>query len=138
MKLRLLKRIKGWEEAGRVSASDIDINEIMESMRDDLEKLFNTRRGTVLIDQDFGLPDFTHLMNGYAAPDVDEIQRDILQQVRSYESRLTKVIIAAQETKATENSLGFGLTAVFDHKNQEQSLSASISIKDNGSVGVSL
>ena len=40
--------------------------------------------------------------------------------------------------QASGNSLGFGLTAVFDHKNQEQTLSASISIKDNGSVGVSL
>ncbi|MFT4713583.1 MAG: type VI secretion system protein [Candidatus Azotimanducaceae bacterium] len=138
MKLRLLKRIKGWEEAGRVSASEIDINEIMESMRDDLEKLFNTRRGTVLIDPDFGLPDFTHLMNGYSAPDLDEIQNDILQQVRSYENRLTKLIVVAQDTKATGNSLGFGLTAVFDHKNQEQSLSANIAVRDNGSVGVSL
>ena len=138
MKLRLLKRLKGWEEAGQVSASDIDINEIMESMRDDLEKLFNTRRGTVLIDKDFGLPDFTHLMNGYSAPDVDEIQQDILLQVRNYESRLTKLIVVAQEKKAADNSLDFGLTAVFEHKNQEQSLSANISIKDNGSVGVSL
>ena len=40
MKLRLLKRIKRWEEAGVVSASDVDANEVMESMRDDLEKLF--------------------------------------------------------------------------------------------------
>lgn len=138
MKLRLLKRIKSWEEAGQVSASDIEINEVMESMRDDLEKLFNTRRGTVLIDQKFGLPDFTHLMNGYSAPDVDEIQRDILQQVRDYDRRLTKLMVVAQDAKATGNSLGFGLTAVFDHKNQEQTLSAIISIKDNGSVGVSL
>ena len=138
MKLRLLKRIKSWEEAGQVSASDIEINEVMESMRDDLEKLFNTRRGTVLIDQKYGLPDFTHLMNGYSAPDVEEIQRDILQQVRDYESRLKKLMVVAQDGKATGNSLGFGLTAVFDHKSQEQTLSANISIKDNGSVGVSL
>ncbi|MFT4607759.1 MAG: type VI secretion system protein [Urechidicola sp.] len=138
MKLRLLKRIKGWEEAGQVSASDIDINEVLESVRDDLEKLFNTRRGTVLIDQDFGLPDFTHLMNGYSAPDVDEIQRDILHQVRTYETRLDNSIVVAQVSKVADNSLGFGLTAVFNHKNQEQTLSANISIKDNGSVDVSL
>jgi type VI secretion system protein len=138
MKLRLLKRIKAWEEAGVVSASDVDVNELLESMRDDLEKLFNTRRGTVLIDPDFGLPDFTHLMNGYSAPDVGEIQRDILQQVRDYESRLSKITVTALDSKAAGNSLGFGLTAVFDHKNQEQVLSANIAIKDNGSVGVSL
>jgi type VI secretion system protein len=138
MKLRLLKRIKGWEEAGQVSASEIEINEVMESMRDDLEKLLNTRKGTVLIDPNFGLPDFTHLMNGYSVPDVDEIERDILQQIRDYDRRLSKLMVRAQDDRATGNSLGFGLTAVFDHKNQEQTLSAIISIKDNGSVGVSL
>jgi predicted component of type VI protein secretion system len=92
----------------------------------------------VLIDQDFGLPDFTHLMNGYSAPDVDEIQRDILQQVRSYETRLDKSNVVPQVSKGADNSLGFGLTAVFSHKNQEQTLSVNISIRDNGSVGVNL
>ena len=138
MKLRLLKRIKSWEEAGQISASDVEINEVLESMRDDLEKLFNTRRGTVLIDPNFGLPDFTHLMNGYSAPDVEEIQRDVLQQVRDYDSRLMKLNIVTKDTKIADNSLGFGLTAVFDHKNQEQTLIATISIKDNGSIGVIL
>ena len=138
MKLRLLKRIKSWEEAGQISASDVEINEVLESMRDDLEKLFNTRRGTVLIDPNFGLPDFTHLMNGYSAPDVEEIQRDVLQQVRDYDSRLMKLNVVTKDTKMPDNSLGFGLTAVFDHKNQEQTLIATISIKDNGSIGVTL
>lgn len=138
MKLRLLKRIKSWEEAGEVSASEAEINEVMESMRDDLEKLFNTRRGTVLIDLNFGLPDFTHLMNGYSAPDLEEIQRDILQQVRDYDRRLMKLNVVTKDIKLADNSLGFGLTAVFDHKNQEQTLTVAISIKDNGSVGVIL
>jgi len=138
MKLRLLKRFKSWEEGGQVSASEVEINEVMESMRDDLEKLFNTRRGTVLIDPNFGLPDFTHLMNGYSVPDVEEIQRDILQQVRDYDRRLMKLDVVTKDAKAPENSLGFGLTAIFDHKNQEQTITATISIKDNGSVGVIL
>ena len=83
MKPRLLKRIKQWGESGAISASEIDVNEMMESVRDDLEKLFNTRRGTVLIDEDYGLPDFTHMMNGYAAPDVDEIERQTAPTVLS-------------------------------------------------------
>ena len=78
MKLRLLKRIREWEQSGRISASDADVSDVIDSLRDDLEKLLNTRRGTVLIDNDYGLPDFTHLMNGYAAPDVDEIERALV------------------------------------------------------------
>lgn len=138
MKLRLLKRIKGWEEAGEISASNADVNEVMESVRDDLEKLFNTRRGTVLIDPDFGLPDFTHLMNGYSAPDVGEIQRNLLTQVRDYDKRLLNTQVVAQEGRATESNLRFALTAVFNHKSQEHTLSSNIVINDNGSIAVSL
>jgi type VI secretion system protein len=136
MKQRLLKRIKSWQEGGQVSASDIDISEILESVRDDMEKLFNTRRGTVLIDQNFGLPDFIHLMNGYSVTDFDEVQREILNQVCSYERRLKNLKVVAQISKG--NSLGFDLTAVFNHKNQEQTLSFNISIWNNGSVSVVL
>jgi type VI secretion system protein len=139
MKQRLLKRIKSWEEGGQVSASDIDISEVLESVRDDLEKLLNTRRGTVLIDQNFGLPDFIHLINGYSAPDLDEIERDILYQVCSYERRLKNLKVVARVAQVSKvNSLGFGLTAVFNHKNQEQTLSVNISIRNNGSVSVVL
>ncbi len=138
MKLRLLKRIKSWEEAGEVSASNADINEVMESVRDDLEKLFNTRRGTVLVDTEFGLPDFSHLMNGYAAPDISEIQQNMQKQISTYEKRLQNILIVPQESKSNDIVIRFGLTAVFNHKNQEHVLSTNIVISDNGSVAVSL
>ena len=138
MKLRLLKRMKRWEEAEVVSASEVDVDEVMESLRDDLEKLFNTRRGTVLIDDDYGLPDFTHLMNGYAAPDVDEIQRNLLHQVRQYEARLAAIELVYQEPDRHTGSLQFGLNAMFQHKEQELNFAATVQFADNGSVNVSL
>lgn len=138
MKLRLLKRVKSWEEAGEVSASEADVNEIIESVRDDLEKLFNTRRGTVLVDEAFGLPDFTHLMNGYSQPDVSEIQENLQSQVQSYETRLVNPGLVFQESKAGDTQLNFTLTASFTHKNQAHSLTARVGINDNGSITVSL
>jgi len=138
MKLRLLKRIKSWEEAGVVSASDVDANEIIESVRDDLEKLFNTRRGTVLVDQDYGLPDFTHLMNGYAAPDVEVIERDLLRQVRQYETRLASINLVYKQSKTPSSNLQFSMNAVFQHKNQDMNLVASVQFYNDGSVSVSL
>jgi len=138
MKPRLLKRIKSWEEAGVVSASDVDANEIMESVRDDLEKLFNTRRGTVLIDQNYGLPDFTHLMNGYAAPDVDAIERDLAQQVKQYEPRLLSINLAYKESKKPSGSLSFSMSASFAHKNQDMNLAVNVQFYNDGSVSLSL
>jgi len=138
MKLRLLKRIKRWEQAEVVSASDVDVDEVIESLRDDLEKLLNTRRGTVLVDAEFGLPDFTHLMNGYAAPDVEQIERELLQQVRRYETRLETVELEYQQPDKRVASLKFGLNAMFHHKQHEINFSARLQFADNGSIAVSL
>jgi type VI secretion system protein len=139
MKLRLLKRIRNWEQAAVVSASDVDVDEVIESMREDLEKLFNTRRGTVLIDAEFGLPDFTHLMNGYAAPDAEQIERDLQQQVKQYEARLSSVTFDYQEAgRSTSTSLNFGLSAMLQHKQQDINFRASVQFADNGSVSVNL
>jgi type VI secretion system lysozyme-like protein len=138
MKLRLLKRIRNWEQAEVVSASDADVDEVMESMRDDLEKLFNTRRGTVLTDEEYGLPDFSQLMNGYAAPDVEEIERDLLQQLRQYEMRLSTIAFEYQQGKRSTTSLNFGLSAMLQHKQQDINFRASVQFADNGTIRVSL
>ena len=138
MKLRLLKRIRNWEQTRVVSASEADIDEVLETMRDDLEKLFNTRRGTVLIDEAYGLPDYTHLMNGYAAPDVEEIQRDMLQQLRRYEPRLAVTELHAQPPDKRSSSLRFGLNATLQHKQQDLSFIATVQIANNGVISVSL
>jgi type VI secretion system protein len=138
VKLRLLKRIRHWEEAGVVSAADIDVFEIMESICDDLEKMLNTRRGTVLVDQDYGLPDFTHLRNSYAAPDMDEIEHDLVYQIRKYETRLTSVNLEYQQPGRTSGGIKFVLNAVFRHKKQDLNLVANIQLNDDSSVSVSL
>ena len=138
MKPRLLKRIKSWEEAGVVSASEVDVNDMMESLRDDLEKLLNTRRGTVLVDDEYGLPDFTHLMNGYAAPDLDQIQRDLTNQIKRYETRLESIMLTFQEPKSRATSVMYGLNAKFSHRNQPVDFVATVQFIDNGSVSVGL
>tara|TARA_R110002074_G_scaffold155489_2_gene311210 strand:+ start:157 stop:573 length:417 start_codon:yes stop_codon:yes gene_type:complete len=138
MKPRLLKRIKAWEESGTASASDVDVNDMIESLRDDLEKLFNTRRGTVLVDEEYGLPDFTHLMNGYSAPDVSEIERSLLQQIRQYETRISETSLAYQDPTKGSMGLKFMLSAQFRHKGQQASLTSQLLLNDNGSISVSL
>jgi type VI secretion system protein len=138
MNLRLLKRIRNWEEAGVVSASDVDLTELIESVRDDLDKLFNTRRGTVLIDENFGLPDYTHLMNGYSAPDSEEIQRDLSSQVQQYETRLSAINISVNEGRSKTPGLRFDLNAQFSHRSQQQEFAAILQFVENGSITVSL
>ena len=138
MKPRLLKRIRSWEEAGVVSAADVDVIEIMESMRDDLEKLLNTRRGTVLIEQDYGLPDFTHLRNSYQAPDIGEIEQYLAVLIRKFEPRLASVNLEFQQPGRGSADVRFVLNAIFNHKKQDLNFIATIKLNEDGSVGVSL
>jgi type VI secretion system protein len=138
VKLRLLKRIRSWEESGLVSAADVDVIESMESMCDDLEKLLNTRRGTVLIDPDYGLPDFTHLRNSYAAPDVKEIELNLVHQLRKYETRLTMINLEYQQADKGSSSIKFILNAMFEHKKQDLNFVVTVQLNDDSSVNVSL
>jgi type VI secretion system protein len=138
MKLRFLKRLRSWEEAGAVSATDVDVTEAMTSVCDDLEKLFNTRRGTVLIDPEFGLPDFTHLRIGYSGMNVEDIERNLTNQARKYEKRLSSINLVQQEQGRGATGLRFVLNALFEHKKQELSLTANVLFNENGSISVSL
>ena len=88
MKERLLKRFSRWEESSDVSFNEVDANTVIESIRDDLEKLYNTKRGTVLIDESFGIPDFSYMLSGYTTPDVGAILQQIHMQTKQYEPRL--------------------------------------------------
>ena len=135
MQERLLKKISRWQVAEHSAISELDINELALSIRDDLEKLYNTRRGTVLIDDNYGLQDFGNLFNGYAGPDVDNIQKAILNLTRTYEKRLSSINVDYQEAKKSD-SLCFQVTASFIHNSHSVQFSANAYLHGDGSVNL--
>ncbi len=136
MKERLLKRISQWETATDASISGLDANELADSIRDDLRKLFNTRRGTVLIDTDYGMPDFGFLMNGYGAPDIEQVQQAIKEQTVKYEPRLTGINVNISEPSKKQTEILFILNAAFEHKNQSIPFVVNAFLKDDGSIAL--
>ena len=133
MQERLLKKISRWESAVNTSIEVVDVNELTASLRDDLEKLYNTRKGTVLTDAEFGLQDFGQLFNGYAEPEIDNIQKSLLSLTKTYEKRLSSVSVEYKETKNAEN-LCFGVSATFNHNDQKISFSVNVNLFGDGSV----
>lgn len=133
MQERLLKKISRWESAVDASIEVVDVNELAASLRDDLEKLYNTRKGTVLTDVEFGLQDFGQLFNGYSEPEIDNIQKSLLSLTKKYEKRLSSVSIEYKETKNSDN-LCFVVSAVFNHNDQEISFSVNVNLFGDGSV----
>ena len=138
MKDRLLKRIRLWSTSDNTSVTDLDSNDLVQSVRDDLEKLYNTKRGTVLVDDRYGLPDFNDVLNGYGEPDTDSIETAILKLTRQYEKRLKSVEVFEDERRQKNSNLSFRLTASLEYKNQALPFSAIVVLNDDGSTSVNM
>lgn len=134
MKERLLKRLSQWEQANGEDYAEPDSGAIIESMRDDLEKLFNTKRGTVLVDDNYGFPDFSHMLNGYAAPDVGAILQQLHLQAKQYEPRLQSLQVKYVEQKKNPGKLQFQINAKIISKTQEVPLNITALLSDDGSI----
>jgi len=86
---RLLERIRRWEEepSGRGRENP---KRTIDSVVRHLQRLLNTRQGSAQIAEDYGSPDFAHLLQGgpEAPVDVETVIRDVIEK---YEPRLTGV-----------------------------------------------
>ena len=108
----------------------------MESIRDDLEKIYNTKRGTVLIDEDFGLPDFSYMLNGYSAPDVGLILQQLLLQTKKYEPRLDALQVKYVEQNKFPGKLQFQISARIRITERELPFNVNAFLSADGSVSL--
>ena len=87
---RLLERIYLLEkEPARREGHDPmrQINSILNH----LQRVLNTKQGSVLIANDYGIPDFTNLPGAFSTGSTHEVERIIKNVIEKYEPRLTKV-----------------------------------------------
>jgi type VI secretion system lysozyme-like protein len=136
MKERLLKRIRRWSTEEQSGLQELDGPELVESVRVDLELLLNTRRGTVLIDNELGLPDLTHLTNGYSLPEVDDLSHELSQQIKHYEPRLSGVSVRYIGDQGKQRQLAFSITADIRQQRLNLPFSMRIIMNENGSTSV--
>jgi len=136
MKERLLKRISQWEESTEIIFEDVDANTLMESIKDDLEKLYNTKRGTVLIDDNFGMPDFSYMLSGYSSPDIGLILQHIHLQTKQYEPRLHALHVTYVEQNKYPGKLQFQITAKLKVKEHDMPFNVYALLSDDGGVSL--
>lgn len=97
----LLERIDHYHEESE-RRTERDEGKAMDSVLENLQKIFNTRRDTAAGAMDYGLPDFNDLI--WEFPDVIlEIKKAILDNIVKYEPRLNNVRI--KHIKDEENPL---------------------------------
>lgn len=61
------------------------------SILNHLQRVLNTKQGSVLIADDYGVPDFTNLPGAFSTGSTHEVERIIKNVIEKYEPRLTKV-----------------------------------------------
>ena len=106
---RLLERLRAWEEdPGRRSMEDS--GRIIDSVLSHLQRVLNTKTGTVQIADDFGLPDFTDLVYNYPEA-VRGLERSIQSMIQKYEPRLNSVRVRFIPQDDVRLSLDFQITA---------------------------
>ncbi|NBB85891.1 MAG: type VI secretion system baseplate subunit TssE [Bacteroidetes bacterium] len=80
------------------------------SVMSNLNRLFNSRQGSVKHLPDYGLPDISTVYRE-APRSIDALRRSIKQVVQKYEPRLHRVHVEHQDTDAFDMRLIFLLTA---------------------------
>ena len=97
----LLERIRRLESEPEGSETQI-VSRRSRSVLNHLQRMLNTRQGSVPIAQDYGLPDLTNFPEESLQGTAKNIERALSQVLMKYEPRLAKVRIQF-ETKAGQN-----------------------------------
>lgn len=106
---RLLKRILSWERDPQRRTGE-DSGRVMDSVREHLQKILNTKQGNVPIGEDYGLPDFFELFRDY--PDsLRDYERSIRLTVQKYEPRLKSVRVKLIPNDEDPMTLRFQVSA---------------------------
>ena len=92
---RLLERLR-YVEQNPEHRGLVDPSRIVASIMRHLQKILNTRQGSVMIDEHYGVPDFTDLAASFSAESVRDLARAIKAVVATYEPRLSSIQIEAE------------------------------------------
>jgi len=106
---RLLKRIRYWQSPEDAERRRADIGAYTESVFADLSNLFNTRRGSVQISEDYGLPDFVNMLNSFAPPALESIEDVFRDTTRKFEPRLRDVTVQHVPREGDQGLLRFNI-----------------------------
>ncbi len=130
---RLLKRLQRWDDMAH-PGMELDAAAYTESVLADLARLYNTRQGTVLIDPEYGLMDFTNLHDVLSPNDLEALSRDIRQATSRFEPRLNDVEVEYRPRGGEQGLLRFMVTARLSFRDQSLAMQYDIVLHGDGRV----
>src|SRR5690554_5240509 len=132
---RLLERLSGLgadADLGQISRAEILVNSIL----DHLHRILNTRHGSVPIDPDFGVPDFTNLAGSFSTGSTEQIVQDMGRMIQRYEPRLRQPQIAFAASQDEVLSLAFSITGMVSVDDREIPVRLTSHVASNGKVSL--
>lgn len=88
--IRFLERLRAMRHNPE-RADFEDPSEVLRSVIVYVGKLLNTRRGSSVLDEAFGIPDFTSIGVSYSRDDIPRFEKEIAQFIERCEPRLRNV-----------------------------------------------
>jgi type VI secretion system protein len=130
----LLERIDHPEEES-VRQLTPDTEKLLDSVLGNLQRIFNTRKGSVLSLPDYGSPDFNDLVDQF--PDaIMEIRKAILINVKEYEPRLKNIRVRHIPDDENPLDLKFEISGQLNLGNSRTSVAFTTIMGDSGRIKV--
>ena len=130
---RLLERIGSLvshEETRNLSRFE----QVGSSIRAHLSRILRTRRKSVPISDDFGVPDLSNVAGSFETGSSVEIVRAILETVGRYEPRLLSPRVRAHETTTELGALRLEISGEILVNGQNMPIQFPVLVKANGEV----
>ncbi|GAB2895986.1 type VI secretion system baseplate subunit TssE [Paralcaligenes sp. KSB-10] len=132
---RLLERIASFNAGGgrsHMTRAEILVDSILSHLR----RILNTRQGSVPIDPEFGVPDFTNLAGSFSVGTTSQISDDMTRMIERYEPRLKKPLIEFIEIQDSVLTLAFSITGLIEVDNLDIPIRLSTQVLPNGKVSL--
>jgi len=134
---RLLERIVGLQaETGRSRLTQAEV--LIHSIREHLQRILNTRQGSVPIDADFGVPDFTNLAGSFATGETTQIIDNMTRMIARYEPRLRSPRIQVAEGTQEVLSLSFSLDGLVSIDDRDVPIHLATRVSSDGRVTLAM
>jgi type VI secretion system protein len=134
---RLLERIVSLQaEVGRSRLTQAEV--LIQSIREHLQRILNTRQGSVPIDADFGVPDFTNLAGSFATGETTQIIENMTRMIARYEPRLKSPRIQVAEGAQEVLSLSFTLDGLVSIDDRDIPIHLATRVSSDGRVSLAM
>lgn len=109
-RLRFLERLRHAQIRGE-ERNSLDTGDIIQSVTNHLSRMLNTRQGNTVLDQSFGMPDFSALGSSFSAQDLPRIEHELAAFISRCEPRLRHVRVRHAQDANQPLRLAFFLDA---------------------------